>query len=117
MKRDEWMLMPPSAPTVPGAASSSRAVPARDVDVDMMDGYGDAPADARTMSGGVDFFLKPERELPRTSNNGLRVLGAVKLDVFERLLVGVDDPAVEDEIKVLGVPVLLRRSPDPLGVT
>ena len=21
-----------------------------------MDGYGDAPADARTMSGGVDFF-------------------------------------------------------------
>ncbi|KAI0754926.1 CwfJ C-terminus 1-domain-containing protein-like protein [Daedaleopsis nitida] len=51
LKRDEWMLMPVSTPTVPG--SSSRGTP---MDEDPMDGYGEPSSNARTMGGTVDFF-------------------------------------------------------------
>ena len=51
LKRDEWMLMPPSTPTIP--ISPSRGTP---MDEDPMDGYGEPSSNARTTGGSVDFF-------------------------------------------------------------
>lgn len=53
--RDEWMLLPPSAPVVPAASSSSRlAMPTGNES--LTEEYGDSNENGRTMSGGVDFF-------------------------------------------------------------
>ena len=56
LKRDDWMLEPGPTTSAVTASSSSFKVARGDEDVDMMDGYGDAAANSRNMSGGVDFF-------------------------------------------------------------
>ncbi|KAI0826861.1 CwfJ C-terminus 1-domain-containing protein-like protein [Trametes gibbosa] len=70
LKRDEWMLMPPTAPPAATSRSSDTAMA---VDEDIMDGYGESSRDARTTSGAVDFFSslgievrkkKPEPDIP-----------------------------------------------------
>ena len=43
--------MPTSTPVVPAASSKDITM-----DDDVMDGYGDAPSNARTTNGAVDFF-------------------------------------------------------------
>lgn len=71
------MLMDSSSSSVP--APSSRTTPAGN-DVDMMDGYGDAPANVRTTGGGVDFFSslgterkkKPKPDPPNPDKVGLK---------------------------------------------
>lgn len=53
LKRDEWMLMGPGAPTEP--ASTSRTHASTGVEP-LTEDYGDAPDNPRTLGGGVDFF-------------------------------------------------------------
>ncbi|OBZ68794.1 Pre-mRNA-splicing factor cwf19 [Grifola frondosa] len=55
LKRDDWMLMPSEAPSEAVAPSSSRLrVPTGDES--MTEEYGEPSQNARTTSGGVDFF-------------------------------------------------------------
>lgn len=64
LKRDEWMLMPPSAVSAPASepGPSNRRVEV--VDESLTEDYGEPPANVRGMGGGVDFFssLGTERE-------------------------------------------------------
>lgn len=65
LKRDEWMLEPAAAPSVPDVARAGpRVLEGND---DAMDGYGEPSANARTGSGSVDFFsgLGIERKKPQ----------------------------------------------------
>ena len=53
--RDEWMLLPPSAPILPSDSSSSKLkMPAGNES--LTEDYGDPVANGRTLGGGVDFF-------------------------------------------------------------
>lgn len=53
LKRDDWMLMPPS--TVIASANNPRSrLPS--ADESFTEDYGDASEGARNLSGGVDFF-------------------------------------------------------------
>ncbi|PCH40153.1 hypothetical protein WOLCODRAFT_136692 [Wolfiporia cocos MD-104 SS10] len=54
LKRDEWMLMPPSAPTVPEVTRSRLQAPIGDEL--LTEDYGEPSQNARTTSGTVDFF-------------------------------------------------------------
>ena len=65
LKRDEWMLMPPSAVTVPtpenrapvsSVPSESSRQHASMEEESLTEGYGDAAVSSRSMGGGVDFF-------------------------------------------------------------
>lgn len=51
LKRDDWMLMPPSTTTVPGNSSRSSLA-----DESLMEDYGESSGNARNLSGAVDFF-------------------------------------------------------------
>ncbi|KAI0632175.1 CwfJ C-terminus 1-domain-containing protein-like protein [Trametes polyzona] len=53
LKRDEWMLMPPTTPLVPATMATDTPVP---MDEDLADGYGEPAHNARTATGTVDFF-------------------------------------------------------------
>ncbi|KAH9942920.1 CwfJ C-terminus 1-domain-containing protein-like protein [Amylocystis lapponica] len=72
LQRDEWMLMPPSVPTVPDVSSRAR-VQAPTGDESLTDDYGGPSQNARTTGGTVDFFTslgtdirkrKPEPDRP-----------------------------------------------------
>ncbi|KAG6845123.1 hypothetical protein H0H87_000550 [Tephrocybe sp. NHM501043] len=52
LQRDDWMLLPPSVPTLP--ADDRRKVETDDVS--MTDDYGEPSGGQRTLGGGVDFF-------------------------------------------------------------
>ncbi|KAG6868226.1 hypothetical protein C0993_006002 [Termitomyces sp. T159_Od127] len=52
LRRDEWMLFPPTAPTL----SAEDQQKAEMGDVSMTDDYGEPSGGQRTLSGGVDFF-------------------------------------------------------------
>ncbi|KLO17276.1 hypothetical protein SCHPADRAFT_821751 [Schizopora paradoxa] len=62
LKRDEWMMMPPSAVTVPTpddrAPTSVLASRVRDSmeEESLTEGYGDQAVNSRSVGGGVDFF-------------------------------------------------------------
>ncbi|KAI0657373.1 CwfJ C-terminus 1-domain-containing protein-like protein [Cubamyces menziesii] len=53
LKRDEWMLMPPTTPYVSAARATDTPMA---VDEDMTEGYGDSTRSGRTTNGTVDFF-------------------------------------------------------------
>ncbi|KAI0766423.1 CwfJ C-terminus 1-domain-containing protein-like protein [Trametes elegans] len=53
LKRDDWMLMPPTTPLVPAAMAVDTPT---QLDEDMADGYGESRQNARTTNGTVDFF-------------------------------------------------------------
>lgn len=63
LKRDEWMMMPPSAVTVPtpddraptSVIASSRARDSMEEE-SLTEGYGDQAVNSRSVGGGVDFF-------------------------------------------------------------
>ncbi|KAG6841263.1 hypothetical protein C0991_000403 [Blastosporella zonata] len=52
LQRDDWMLLPPSAPTLPVADQRKLDVD----DISMTDDYGEPSEGQRTLGGGVDFF-------------------------------------------------------------
>ncbi|KAG6819995.1 hypothetical protein H0H93_006698 [Arthromyces matolae] len=71
LKRDDWMLLPPSAPTLPREDQQRLETE----DVSMTDDYGEPSGSQRTLGGGVDFFSslgtdikrkRPERPNPDT---------------------------------------------------
>ncbi|TFK48693.1 hypothetical protein OE88DRAFT_1663765 [Heliocybe sulcata] len=53
LKRDDWMLMPPTAPTVPPVTSTVRTPNGAE---SMTDEYGEPAQNERRLDGGVDFF-------------------------------------------------------------
>ena len=53
LKRDEWMLMPPTTPYVSATRTTDTPMA---VDGDMTEGYGDSTRSGRTTNGTVDFF-------------------------------------------------------------
>lgn len=69
LKRDEWMLMPPSAPSVP--EDTSRLEPLGREE-SYAEGYGEPSQNVRTTAGNVDFFSslgtekkkKPKPDVP-----------------------------------------------------
>ncbi|KAI8986105.1 CwfJ C-terminus 1-domain-containing protein-like protein [Trametes punicea] len=63
LKRDEWMLMPPTSPLIPATLATDTPVAA--VDDDMTEGYGEPAQNARTMNGTVDFFSSLGTEVKR----------------------------------------------------
>ncbi|KAG6903266.1 hypothetical protein C0995_000161 [Termitomyces sp. Mi166 len=72
LQRDEWMLLPPTSPTLP-AEERPKAETGKVGDVSMTDGYGEPSGGQRTLGGGVDFFSslgtdvkkkRPERPNP-----------------------------------------------------
>ncbi|KAF8909023.1 CwfJ C-terminus 1-domain-containing protein-like protein [Gymnopilus junonius] len=70
LKRDEWMMMPPSASVLPvedTRLTDSRARLSMDTcDDPYMEGYGEPSNDSRNLGGGVDFFssLGTEKKKP-----------------------------------------------------
>ncbi|KAJ6557312.1 CwfJ C-terminus 1-domain-containing protein-like protein [Mycena vulgaris] len=54
LKRDDWMLLPPSEPVLPAATPPRRVQPPSG-DESLTEDYGEA-AEGRTLGGGVDFF-------------------------------------------------------------
>ncbi|OCH91871.1 hypothetical protein OBBRIDRAFT_752448 [Obba rivulosa] len=68
LQRDEWMLMPGEEPTIPEVQkrldlptgeediTSRRDLPTGEEQYTYTEGYGEPSQDARTMTGGVDFF-------------------------------------------------------------
>ncbi|KAJ6584817.1 CwfJ C-terminus 1-domain-containing protein-like protein [Mycena capillaripes] len=54
LKRDDWMLLPPSAPVLPLA--TPRRVQPPSGDESFTEEYGESSQDQRTLGGGVDFF-------------------------------------------------------------
>lgn len=53
MKRDEWMLLPHSEPTLPRETPAVRKLA---VDESLTEEYGEPSDGSRTLGGGVDFF-------------------------------------------------------------
>ncbi|KAH8114621.1 CwfJ C-terminus 1-domain-containing protein-like protein [Phellopilus nigrolimitatus] len=68
--RDEWMMLPPSAVSVPAAEPSSSKLQIPTGDESFTEDYGEPTQDARTMGGGVDFFsnLGTERKKKKTED-------------------------------------------------
>ncbi|KAI0372225.1 hypothetical protein BV20DRAFT_964344 [Pilatotrama ljubarskyi] len=62
LKRDEWMLMPPTTPLVPATLATDTPVP---MDEDMTEGYGESRGNNRTANGTVDFFSSLGTEVKR----------------------------------------------------
>ncbi|KAL0954774.1 hypothetical protein HGRIS_003724 [Hohenbuehelia grisea] len=71
LQRDEWMLLPPSAPTLP--VDRSQALQDDPSDDPFTDGFGEPSQNSRTTGGGVDFFSalgtehkkkEPKNQLP-----------------------------------------------------
>ncbi|KAI0648000.1 CwfJ C-terminus 1-domain-containing protein-like protein [Trametes meyenii] len=62
LKRDEWMLLPPTAPVVPATTAGDTDVL---MDEDIADGYGEPSRDRRTTSGAVDFFASLGTEVKK----------------------------------------------------
>ena len=56
LKRDEWMLMPTSAPVMPAHESHEKSLPLSSTNDSFTEDYGEPSGDSRTTSGGVDFF-------------------------------------------------------------
>jgi hypothetical protein len=60
LKRDEWMLMPTSAPVMPADVQyqqqSHGKLPPQSTNDSFTEDYGEPSGDSRTTSGGVDFF-------------------------------------------------------------
>jgi len=52
LKRDDWMLLPPTAPSIPSEIRKDTQV----TDGSMTDDYGEAFGGQRTLGGGIDFF-------------------------------------------------------------
>jgi len=72
LQRDEWMLLPPSIPSVPPSGPASQPS-TNNNDKPLTEDYGEPLSNARTISGGLDFFSslgtahkknKPERPNP-----------------------------------------------------
>jgi len=55
LQRDEWMLLPPSIPSVPLSGPVSQPF-TNNNDKPLTEDYGESLSNARTISGGVDFF-------------------------------------------------------------
>ncbi|EPQ54755.1 hypothetical protein GLOTRDRAFT_77477 [Gloeophyllum trabeum ATCC 11539] len=77
LKRDDWMLMPPTAPSVPTVTSTAHTP---NGDESLTDDYGEPEQNQRRLDGGVDFFSslgterkkkpapeKPDPEKPKIS--------------------------------------------------
>lgn len=70
LKRDEWMMMPPSTLVLPAEdirATDHRSRLSRDTgDDSLVDGYGENSNDSRNLGGGIDFFssLGTEKKKP-----------------------------------------------------
>lgn len=62
LKRDDWMLEPPTTPAVSSSIPQKRALAL--ADKSLTEDYGDPVRDSRTATGGVDFFssLGTERQ-------------------------------------------------------
>ncbi|KAF7297774.1 Complexed with Cdc5 protein cwf19 [Mycena kentingensis (nom. inval.)] len=57
LKRDDWMLAPPTEPVLPDSASSSRTRLREPTgDDSLTEDYGEPSDNQRNLSGGVDFF-------------------------------------------------------------
>lgn len=54
LKREEWMLLDPSATTAPLQTPPLHSLSRGDDS--LTDGYGDVDLNSRTVTGGVDFF-------------------------------------------------------------
>ncbi|KAJ7758575.1 CwfJ C-terminus 1-domain-containing protein-like protein [Mycena maculata] len=54
LKRDDWMLLPPSEPVLP--ALTPRRIQPPSGDESFTEEYGESNEDQRTLGGGVDFF-------------------------------------------------------------
>ncbi|KAF7365385.1 Complexed with Cdc5 protein cwf19 [Mycena venus] len=54
LKRDDWMLLPPSEPVMP--AATPRRVQPPSGDESFTEDYGETSENQRTLGGGVDFF-------------------------------------------------------------
>ncbi|KAJ7164629.1 CwfJ C-terminus 1-domain-containing protein-like protein [Mycena crocata] len=54
LKRDDWMLLPPSEPVLP--AATPRRVQLPSGDESLTEDYGEPSEGQRTLAGGVDFF-------------------------------------------------------------
>ncbi|KAF9454844.1 hypothetical protein P691DRAFT_770356 [Macrolepiota fuliginosa MF-IS2] len=81
LQRDEWMLLPPSIPTIPISALP----PGRPTidDESLTEDYGESSSNARNLGGGVDFFSslgtqhkkkqpnKPDPDKPKVSSREL----------------------------------------------
>ncbi|EIW81316.1 hypothetical protein CONPUDRAFT_104609 [Coniophora puteana RWD-64-598 SS2] len=66
LKRDEWMLLPPSGSNQPSqSASRPLAQQLPTADDSLTEDYGDTPEGARTLGGGVDFFASLGKEHKR----------------------------------------------------
>ena len=71
LKRDEWMLMPTSAPAMPADVQyqpkSHERLPALPTEDSFTEDYGELSRDSRTTSGGVDFFSSLGTERKKNS--------------------------------------------------
>ncbi|KAF9534534.1 CwfJ C-terminus 1-domain-containing protein-like protein [Crepidotus variabilis] len=56
LKRDDWMMLPNSAPVLPAETSPRRTKIPTDTDESFTEDYGEPSDGARNSSGGVDFF-------------------------------------------------------------
>ncbi|KII90551.1 hypothetical protein PLICRDRAFT_52280 [Plicaturopsis crispa FD-325 SS-3] len=82
LKRDDWMMLPPSIPSIPSETSRARLPTG---DESLTEDYGETSEGARNLGGGVDFFAtlgtdikkkKPEKsdpEKPAVSSRELNV--------------------------------------------
>ncbi|TFK74757.1 hypothetical protein BDN72DRAFT_759018 [Pluteus cervinus] len=65
LKRDDWMLLPPSLPIMPAASSSTKAKITVPEEESLTEEYGDIDDSRRTLGGGVDFFSSLGTEVKR----------------------------------------------------
>jgi hypothetical protein len=61
LKRDDWMLLPPTAPSLPADSRQYIQV----TDESMTDEYGEASGGQRTVGGGIDFFSSLGTDIKR----------------------------------------------------
>jgi len=66
LKRDDWMLLPPSTSIATPDAVSRRPRPQSDIDESLTEVYGDSISNSRNLGGGIDFFssLGTEKQKP-----------------------------------------------------
>ncbi|KAG6910699.1 hypothetical protein DXG01_008743 [Tephrocybe rancida] len=89
LQRDDWMLLPPSIPTLPAGDKQKLDMD----DVSMTDDYGEPAGGQRTLGGGVDFFSnlgtdikkkrpeQPDPEKPKVSSREInKDLSAIDFD-------------------------------------
>jgi hypothetical protein len=84
LKRDDWMLLPPTVPTVP--ADSGKHI---QVTESLTDDYGEASGGHSTLGGGVDFFTSLGTDMkrkPRQERPNVDQVRSSRCSVLKRML-------------------------------